>query len=51
MVQFDPGGAAMKSLRSGIQKLSRFPQGATLNVSEVADFCHIDRPISLVALA
>ena len=41
----------MKSLRGGIQKLVRFPQGPTLNVSEVAQFVHMDRPISVAALA
>jgi hypothetical protein len=41
----------MKSLRGGIQKLARFPQGPTLNASEVAQFVHMDRPISVAALA
>jgi hypothetical protein len=47
----DRGGAAMRSLRSGIQKLLRFPQGHRLNVSEVAEFVHMDRPISVAALS
>jgi len=41
----------MRALRGGIQKLTRFPQGATLNVSEVAQFVHMDRPISVAALS
>jgi hypothetical protein len=41
----------MKALRSAIQKLARFPQGPTLNVSEVAEFVHMGRPISVTDLA
>lgn len=41
----------MTSLREGIRKLPRFPSNRTLNLSDVAQFVRIDRPISLAALA
>jgi len=40
----------MTTLRGGIGRLSRFPPGRTLNVSEVAQFVGMDRPISMATL-
>lgn len=40
----------MRPLRAGIRRLSRFPFDRTLNVSDVAQFVGIDRPISVTAL-
>jgi len=39
----------VSSLRASIGRLPRFPP-ATVNVSEVAEFVHMDRPVSLRAL-
>jgi hypothetical protein len=37
----------MTSLREGIRRLPRFPLDQTLNVSEVADFLGMERPVSI----
>src|SRR5262245_11466585 len=41
----------MRSLRGSIRRLPRFPLNRTLNVSDVAQFVGIERPISVAALA
>jgi hypothetical protein len=41
----------MRSLRGGIRRLPRFSRNRTVNVSDVAQFVHIERPISVAALA
>jgi hypothetical protein len=40
----------MRSLRGGIRRVPRFPLDRTLNVSDVAQFVRIERPISVAAL-
>jgi len=41
----------MKSLRNSLHKLTQFPQGAAVKLSDAAGFVHMTRPISLTALA
>jgi hypothetical protein len=40
----------MTSLHASIATLQRYPPGGTLNVSDVAKFVHMERPVSLNAL-
>jgi hypothetical protein len=40
----------MTSLREGIRKLRRFPLDRTLDISDVAQFINVNRPISARAL-
>jgi hypothetical protein len=40
----------MTSLRAAVDTLPRFPRNQTLNISEVAEFVHLQRPVSLKAL-
>jgi hypothetical protein len=44
------GTQLMRSLRGGIRRLPRFPLDQKLNVSDVAQFVRIDRPISVADL-
>jgi hypothetical protein len=41
----------MSSLRDAIRAAPRFPSGATLNTSDVAEFVHVQRPVSMRELA
>jgi hypothetical protein len=40
----------MSSLRTSIEKVPRFPPDRALNISEVAQFVSLDRPLSVAAL-